>query len=468
MKTENTPNTSSVSQESDAGLPVWPGIVIGFSAAIAMWLVWYPLHLPGLQLPVEITGPLLMLVMLIAIALGSKPLGRRAAPAGLLAGLASALVNLLLLGNQLSKTSPDGTALAGAEGLKPDAPLIIAGFIGASLVIGLIAGFIGSKLGKGTQTKHINWLARFGVAAVLAMFPLVIAGGAVTSSGAGMSVPDWPGTYGSNMFLYPIGLMADPRIFLEHTHRLFGTLVGLTTMVLMIAVLIKKPSTFARILAVVLFVAVCIQGLLGALRVTENNPGLGVAHGVFAQLVLAAAALLAATLTASWQNKPAVNLDSAGRARKLANLAVPALIIQLALAALYRHLGSQHALLTHMAFSLIVTGLLAMLAFSLYHIEKETPNHRLYKKLGNALLHGVGFQFVLGFAAFMLLRDHEASSRVVGYDQLDTAPDIPVAGVIVATLHQANGAALLMFAVLAAAWTRRIKPAPEPAHAPES
>ena len=459
MKTENTPNTTSVSQEFATGSPIWPAVVIGFSTAIAMWLVWYPLHLPGLQLPVPITGPLLMLVMLITIALGSKPLGRRAPLAGLLAGLVSALVNLLLLGNQLSQTSPDGTALAGAEGLKPDAPLIVAGFIGASLAIGLAGGFIGSKLGKSAQTKHINWLARFGVAAVLAMFPLVIAGGAVTSSGAGMAVPDWPGTYGANMFLYPIGLMADPRIFLEHTHRLFGTLVGTTTLALMIAVLIRKPGTFARVLSVAVFLAVCIQGLLGALRVTENNPGLGVAHGVFAQFILASAALLAATLTTTWQERPAVNIETAGRARKLANLAIPALVIQLVFAALYRHLGSQHALYTHMAFSLIVTGLLAMLAFALWNIEKQTPNNRLYKKLGNALLHGVGFQFVLGFAAFMLLRDHDAAHRVVGYDQLDSAPDIPVAGVIIATLHQANGAALLMFAFLAAAWTRRVKPA---------
>lgn len=56
-----------------------------------------------------------------------------------------------------------------------------------------------------------------------------------------MAVKGWPDSYGANMFLYPISLMNNPHIYLEHTHRLFGSLVGLTTLVLMIWVLAKEP-----------------------------------------------------------------------------------------------------------------------------------------------------------------------------------------------------------------------------------
>ena len=67
-------------------------------------------------------------------------------------------------------------------------------------------------------------------AAVVAVAPLLFVGGLVTSTNSGMAVPDWPNTFGSNMFLYPLGPRAQPDVYLEHSHRLFGTLVGLATL----------------------------------------------------------------------------------------------------------------------------------------------------------------------------------------------------------------------------------------------
>lgn len=71
------------------------------------------------------------------------------------------------------------------------------------------------------RTLHV-----FAVATLLATLPLIFMGGLVTTKGAGMSVPDWPNTYGYNMFLFPPSLWIG-GIFYEHTHRLLGTLVGL-------------------------------------------------------------------------------------------------------------------------------------------------------------------------------------------------------------------------------------------------
>lgn len=64
------------------------------------------------------------------------------------------------------------------------------------------------------------------LATLLAAFPLIFMGGLVTSHGAGLSVPDWPNSYGYNMFLFPPSMWVG-GIFYEHTHRLLGTLVGL-------------------------------------------------------------------------------------------------------------------------------------------------------------------------------------------------------------------------------------------------
>jgi heme A synthase len=76
-----------------------------------------------------------------------------------------------------------------------------------------------------------SWLHRFALLTALATLGLVCLGGLVTSHGAGMSVPDWPNTYGYNLFLFPVSKWLG-GIFYEHTHRLAAALVGLLTMVL--------------------------------------------------------------------------------------------------------------------------------------------------------------------------------------------------------------------------------------------
>ena len=62
-----------------------------------------------------------------------------------------------------------------------------------------------------------------------ATFPLIWVGGLVTTYDAGMAVPDWPNTYGYNLFLYPwqTWLSGPWDLFIEHGHRLLGALVGM-------------------------------------------------------------------------------------------------------------------------------------------------------------------------------------------------------------------------------------------------
>jgi len=80
--------------------------------------------------------------------------------------------------------------------------------------------------------RPINpWLSRFAMLLVAATFCLIFLGGMVTSVNAGLSVPDWPTSYGYNMFTFPIARWVG-GIFFEHTHRLLASCVGLMTTVL--------------------------------------------------------------------------------------------------------------------------------------------------------------------------------------------------------------------------------------------
>jgi len=75
------------------------------------------------------------------------------------------------------------------------------------------------------------WLHRYAIAVACATFGLIVAGAMVTSTGSGLSVPDWPTTYGQNMFTYPPSRWVG-GIFYEHGHRLIASTVGLMTVVL--------------------------------------------------------------------------------------------------------------------------------------------------------------------------------------------------------------------------------------------
>src|SRR5271155_2291149 len=85
-------------------------------------------------------------------------------------------------------------------------------------------------------------------------FVLVWMGGLVTSNGAGLSVPDWPNTYGYNMFFFPPSKWIG-GIFYEHTHRLVASGVGFLTTILALWLFGRKARRFIRWAGVVFAVA---------------------------------------------------------------------------------------------------------------------------------------------------------------------------------------------------------------------
>ena len=175
----------------------------------------------------------------------------------------------------------------------------------------------------------------------LATFPLIWMGGLVTSHGAGLSVPDWPNSFGYNMFALPfnrwLGTYAG-GVFYEHTHRLLGSLVGLCAIALVATAHFVEPRRWVRWMATGVLAAVVVQGLLGGFRVTEMSNALAAMHGVFGQCVFALAALTCVVTSRWWIDRVATPRPSRFTAVVAAcGVLVGLLLMQLTLGALMRH-----------------------------------------------------------------------------------------------------------------------------------
>jgi cytochrome c oxidase assembly protein subunit 15 len=132
------------------------------------------------------------------------------------------------------------------------------------------------------QTKTNPWLFRFAVLTAVATFLLIGLGGLVTSNEAGMSVPDWPTSFGYNMFALPIKFWKG-GIFYEHTHRLFASVIGAMTIILAVWLWLKDSRKWMKWFGVSAVLLVAAQGALGGLRVILTEAQLGIFHGIIAQ-----------------------------------------------------------------------------------------------------------------------------------------------------------------------------------------
>jgi cytochrome c oxidase assembly protein subunit 15 len=180
--------------------------------------------------------------------------------------------------------------------------------------------------------RLLNW---FAIISAICVLGLIGSGGMVTSHEAGLAVPDWPNSFGYNMFLFPISRWVG-GVFFEHTHRLLASLVGLLTIGFCLATWLIDGRRWVKCLASVAVLAVVIQGVLGGLRVTEHNALLGLFHGCLAQSFLALVASLALVTSPLWNRLATSGFES----RPLRNLSVAVTIMifaQLVLGAAMRH-----------------------------------------------------------------------------------------------------------------------------------
>lgn len=444
-------------------------VFFGFATSIAGWIVAYALRLPGDVVPPVALG----VAIVLAQGVGAFFAGRSAPGAsswltGLCAGLVTGLLNLLIVLSAFAGEPADGDSA-----LHP--MYAVVAYLPLSAVLGALGGFIGGCVARSTPPRDENWLGRFALLNTAGALVLLIVGGIVTSAGAGLDVPDWPTTFGANMFLFPLSKMTG-GVFIEHAHRLLAVLVALTTAALLVWTLISRVSSGAKIVAVLASVLVISQAVLGGLRVTHADPApqpvevidvdaetaetvdetravpadnvrsniFRVVHGVVGQIYVATLGLLAAMLTLTWRSDRPARPDALANGQRTLNmLALIALILQIALGAAVRHFDLQtHALMTHMTWS--VVALMLLLAAGVRAQKRLGPNEPVLRRCGAAVKHSVLFQMTLGvivlIAAMMF---HSKDPNAPLYIAL-RAP------------HQVIGNLLLIAMVWLTAWTIRL------------
>lgn len=180
---------------------------------------------------------------------------------------------------------------------------------------------------------------RVALLGVVSTFLLIVVGGLVTSKGVGMSVPDWPTTYGYNMFLFPYSKWVG-GIFWEHSHRLIASGVGFLTLILAGVTFWKEKRSWVRWLAVTAVLLVILQGVLGGLRVTLYKDQIGIFHALLAQSFFGLLLVITAVtgkgfLSGAWRGD-----DASASLRRLGIAALLLTYFQLGVAATIRH---QHA-----------------------------------------------------------------------------------------------------------------------------
>lgn len=262
------------------------------------------------------------------------------------------------------------------------------------------------------------WLHRFSILLAALTLLLVVAGASVTSNDAGLSVPDWPLSYGK--------LMPEMKggVFYEHGHRMVATTVGLLTIVLAMWLQRSEPRRWLRRLGWVALAAVIVQGVLGGVTVLWLLPKpVSITHACLAQLFFTLTVAIAVFTSPSWKRGPELVEDHGSPSlRTMAILTASSVLIQIALGAAYRHEAA--GLVPHVVAAFVVLGLALVTAmFAL----QQFPRHRQLRPAAITLLVVTMVQILLGIAAYL--------SRIYTSDSVQPLPVM----VFFTVLHVAGG-----------------------------
>ena len=181
------------------------------------------------------------------------------------------------------------------------------------------------------------WLTCFAWFTAIATLLLICSGGMVTSKGVGLAVPDWPTTFGYNMFMFPVSQWVGGVLF-EHSHRLGGSFVGTLTIILAAWLWWADSPRWLRNLGFVALAAVIVQGILGGLRVVMLKDEIGIFHACLAQAFLGVLVVIALATSRQWAKLTrAAPDDLVDRLFRIGIATAIAIYGQLALGATMRH-----------------------------------------------------------------------------------------------------------------------------------
>ncbi len=284
------------------------------------------------------------------------------------------------------------------------------------------------------QIGYSLWLHRIALLTAGITFLLVIMGGIVTSTESGLAVPDWPTSFGYNMFTYPLSeMLKDPKILYEHSHRLIGSLVGLLTIGLLVMLLVKDSRRWMKWLGFAALIGVSVQGVLGGLRVTELSLNFAIVHACLAQAFFALLCGICWFTSRDWfdnqnQSESIVDNVSAKKLRRLSLITTCLIYVQLIFGAILRHTGSR--LDAHLLFAFLVALHIFLLTRRFFSMGEKTQ--RIGQSVPLLLLGLLVVQLMLGIGAYITkLTTFGATASALLTD-------------IVTTAHVAVGALMLV------------------------
>jgi len=279
---------------------------------------------------------------------------------------------------------------------------------------------------------------RFVVFAAGCTFLLLIAGALVTSNDAGLSVPDWPTSFGS---LYRIPPLKGGVLF-EHGHRMVAQFIGLLTIVLAVWTQRVERRSWMKLMGWAALGTVIAQGILGGLTVYfQLPPAVSTAHATLAQTFFCIVVSMALFTSRGWiegSHEP-LSQDLSPRLVTRTGIAVACVWMQLILGAAFRHSGLK--LIPHLVGACVVVVVLLWTALPVVRRYKSVPELRTPAL---AVLSLLGLQVVLGISAYL--------TRVV-WSANAPEPQLPM--VLATVSHVVVGALVLASTVVLAIQANR-------------
>lgn len=248
-----------------------------------------------------------------------------------------------------------------------------------------------------------HWIA---VCAALFTLPLLISGAQVTTNRVGMAVPDWPTTFGVNMFVYNF-FEAPLGVVIEHRHRLFGSALGFASILLALWCILGDRRRWMKAVGIAAFLAVLTQGVLGGIRVLRNSTVFAAIHGSTGQAVFAFLVAICVLTSRDWASAGA-GIDDAGSIRRRSLVTLLLVYAQIVVGATLRHFGANLGL--HAVLALAVWGHIAALA---WRVERTAALPRALVASSRFMAISASFQILLGIGAWWLLRPFDGIPREV-------------------------------------------------------
>jgi cytochrome c oxidase assembly protein subunit 15 len=279
-----------------------------------------------------------------------------------------------------------------------------------------------------TTRPYHPWLHRYATFVAICTFLLIIAGALVTSNDAGLSVPDWPTSFGSFRMPRMVG-----GVLFEHGHRMIAGTVGILTIILALALWTKDSRRWVKWVAGAAVLAVLSQALLGGITVLFYLPvAISTSHATLGQIFFCLAASLAFFTRADWRWDGSKLEDASTPSLQLLMLVTTgAILVQLILGAVYRHNGM--GVEPHIVGACVVTMLVAYVVTRVLIKFSQTP-----ALLRPALLLGalLVLQVFLGIGSYLMkMADRNAPQPLPPVVHLTTAHVAVGALVLVTSLY---------------------------------